>query len=45
MENPDTGPKEDQTWLQKEIDRKTAAAEERGDSLPILSGLMNAIFG
>ena len=34
-----------ETWLQKEIARKTAEAEERGDDFPIFSGIMNGIFG
>lgn len=36
---------DDRSWISKEIDRQTEAAEKRGDPLPILSGMMNAFFG
>ncbi len=35
----------EETWVQKEIARKTAEAEERGDPFPIFSGIMNGLFG
>ncbi len=36
---------EERSWISKEIDRQIEKAEERGDALPVYSGLMSAFFG
>ena len=41
----DTPEEEEESWMSKEITRQIKKAEERGDSLPVYSGLMAAFFG
>jgi hypothetical protein len=38
-------PRESEETAEERQERKIAEAEKRGDALPILSGLMNDIFG
>jgi len=44
MEHP-VDEEDDRSWISKEMERQIEEAEERGDALPILSGMMNAFFG
>ena len=45
MENRNQNDPEGRTWIAKETERQIKKAEERGDALPIFSGMMAAFFG
>lgn len=44
-ENQSEDEPEGRTWQAEERDRQIKKAEERGDALPIFSGMMAAFFG
>lgn len=45
IHHDEQGMPEGQPWLAKEMDRQIKKAEDRGDALPIFSGMMAAFLG